>query len=338
VQGDGSTRAVDLEAPQVTEMEYSVMSVRRPNPDGSGFNSGSRFVLPPTAARPTTNWRTDDGARRLGASPSSHMDPETERPQSGIKAREEAGSASINTHSIPKMEPHTSATPSLMSYMEEERSPLSPVSTPEAPPLDQHSLIREDLQQEGERPIAGCRTDPQISFREAAAVDDRKSLDLVHSTSPSLEVSHLQSHAVPVNKGDSREQPGQQALFHELYHMLEPLARPGSDTLRSKMEIRRDGEPEERVIHPGYAFEEESSPDTPHGPRGPEQILHVDILLAQRVVRDAMQEEGEGVGLLDQSFTPSECGEEAVDLNSNLSGCGLDRKHSTRSVFDWGYA
>jgi len=310
------------------------MSVGRPNSDGSGSSLGSRFVFPPTAARP---WRSDGGARRLGASPSSHMDPETERPQSRIKAREEAGSASINTHSIPKKEPHTLTTPSLMSCMEEEQSLPSPVSTPKTPPLDQHSVIREDLQQEGERPIAGCRADPQISFREAAAVEDRKSLDFVHSTPPSLQVSHLQTHAAPANKDDGRQQPGQQALFQELYQMLEPSARPGSDTLRSTMEIRRDGKPGETDTR---VFEEESSPDTPRGPRGPEQILHVDVLLAQRVVRDAMQEEGEGAGLPYQSclLSGSECGEEAVDLNSNLSECGLDRKHSTRSVFDWGYA
>ena len=323
-------RSVDLETPQVTEVGYSVMSVRHPNPDGSGSSFSSRF------ARPISVGRSDRGARPLGTSPSFHMVSETERPISRIKAREGAGSASTNTCSIAKKGPHTMALPSLMDHMDEGCLSLSPVATPKAPPLDQHSVIPEDLQQD-ERPIAGCRTDPRTSFSEAAAVEDRNPLDFVHSTSPPLGVSHLQCHAAPANKGDGRNQPGQQLLFQELYQMLEPPTHPASDNLRPRMEIRRDGKSwEEGTTRPGCAFEEES-PDTP---RGPERTLHVDVLLAQRVVRDAMQEDGERGGFPNQPcmLSASECGEEAVDSGSNWPECGLDRKHSTRSVFDWGYA
>lgn len=319
-------------------MDYSVMSVRRSNPDGSGSSFGSRrFVLSSSTTRQIPIRGPDCGARRLGTSPSSHVDPETERPQSRIKAREGAGSASINIYSIPKKEPHAFATPSLMDCMEEQSPPLSPVSTPKAPALDQHSMIREDLQPEGERPIASCRTDLRISFRDPAAVEDRKSLDPVHSTCPPPEVSHFQSHGVPANKGDGRKQ---QALFQELYQMLEPPAHPGSDASHSRMDVCRDENSGEGIIYPGCTVEEESSLDTPRGPKEPEQTLHVDILLARRVVRDAMQEDGEGVGFPDQScmLSASECGEEALDSDPNWSECGLDRNKSTRSVFDWGYA
>jgi hypothetical protein len=328
----------------VAEMGYSVMSVHRSNPDGSGSSISSHFALPPTTARPVSTGRSDGGARPLGTPPSSHVDFEAGRSISRIEAREGAGSASSNTYPIPKKEPHTLAIPSLMNYIEEEGPSLSPVSTPKAPPLDQHSVIREDLQQQDERPIAGCRTDLRISFREAAAVEDRKSLDLVHSTSPSFEVSHLQSRAVPVNKGDDRNRPKQQVLFQELYQMLEPRTHPGSDTLRSEMEICRDGESRGRTTLQDCDLdcdsEEGSSPDTPRGPGGPEQTLHVDVLLAQRVVRDAMQEDGECVEFSDQwcVLSASECGKEGMDSNAIWSECGLDRKHSTRSVFDWGYA
>ena len=224
-----------------------------------------------------------------------------------------------------------------MDYMEEQSSSLSPVSTPKAPPPDQHSMIREDLQQEGERPIARCRTDLQVSFREAGAVEDRKSLDFVHSTSPSLQVSHWESHRIPANKGNG---PKQQALFQELYQMLEPPTHSGSDASRSEMETARDENSGEGIVYPDCASEGDSSPDTPCGLRGPGRTLHVDIILAQRVLRDAMWEDGEGVGFSDQSCIPSasECGEEVLDSNSNWSECGLDRKKSTRSVFDWGYA
>lgn len=303
-------------------MDRSVMSVRRSNRDGSGSSFSSRFVPPPTTTHPIITGDSDDGARHLGVSPSSHVDPETERPRSRIKVREEAGSASTNTYSIPKKEPHTMAIPSLMNCIGDSSSSLSPVSTL----LDQHSVIREDLQHQGERPIAKCRTDPQILFRETAAFEDRKSYDCA---SP-LQVSHSPAHVVPAKKG-------QQALFHELYQMLGPLADPGSDTLRSKMEIRRDEKSGEGV----RAFEEQqSSPDTPRGSQGPAQTLHLDILLAQRVVRDAMREEGEGPGFSDQMcmLSASECGEETLDSNSNRSECELDRNNSTRSVFDWRYA
>ena len=331
-----SNKSVDLEAPRATEMDYSVMSVRRTNPDGSGSSFSSRFALPPGTTGPIPIRGSYCGARRLSTSPSSHVDSETERPRSRIKAREEAGSASINIYSIPKEEPHALVIPSLMDCMEEQSSSSSPISTPKAPPLDQHSMIREDLQREDERPIAKCRADLQISFRETAAVEDCKSLGFVHSTS-SLDVSHLQSYEVPGKKGDGRKQ---KALFQEVYQMLDPPTHPGSDALRSKMEIRRDENSREGITRPDCALEEESSPDTPRGPQGPEQTLHVDVLLAQRVARDAMWEEGEGVGFADQPcmLSASECGEEASDSNSNWSECGLDRKRSTRSVFDWGYA
>ena len=320
-------------------MGYSVMSVRRSNPDGSGYSSSSRFSHPPTTGRPIPVARSDGGAGPLGISPSSHVDSETRQPVSRIKVREEAGSAFSNTHSIPKKELHALDTPSLMNHMEEEWPSISPVSTPKAPPLDQHPVIREDLQQEAERPIAGCLADPQISFHETAAVEDRKSLGSARSTSPSLGVSHLQSHAVPANKGDGRNLPGHHVLFQELYQMLESVAHPGSDALR--MEIRRDGNSEEGAIRPGYDFEEGSNPSTPRGNRGPVQTLHLDILLAQRVVRDAMQEDAERVGFSDRSCmvsAASEYGEEVEGPSSGWSECELARKHSTRSVFDWGYA
>ena len=309
------------------------MSVR-PNPEGSGSSLSSRFAHPPTTERLITIGGSDGGACHLGAFPSSHVNSETEQPGSGIKAQEEPGSVSPNTHSIPKEEPHTTAIPSLMSDMEEEWPSSSPVSTPKAPFLDQQYVIRGDLQREDERLIAGCRTDPQVSFREAAAVEDRRSLEFVRSTSPSPGVSHLQSHAVPVKEGDGRTQPGQQALFQELYQMLEP---PGSDALRSRMEVHRDRKPGEGIIRQDCVNEEGSIPDAPRGPEGSEQELHADILLAQRVVRDVMQEDEECLG---QSYMQPalECGEEAVDSSSNWAECGLDRKHSTRSVFDWGYA
>ena len=328
--GDVSTKSVDLGTPQVTKMGYSVMSVRHSNPDGSGSSTSSRFVLPPTTARPTPIGRPESGARPLGASPSSHVELETERPVSRIKAREEAGSAPINTYSIPEKDPRTLTTPSLMNHMEDEWHSLSPVSTPKAPPPDQNSVIREDLRQEDERPIAGCRTDPRISFREAAVVQDRNSLDSVHSTSPSLKVSHLESHAASANKSGGRNQSGQQSLFQDLYQMLDPPAHPGSDVSRSKVNMARDEKSGEETI----------CPDTPRGPGGPEQTLHVDVLLAQRTIRDAMREDGEYVEFLFRScmLSASECGEEAADSDSSWSERGLDRKHSTRSVFDWGYA
>lgn len=326
--GDVPSKSVDLEARRVTKMGYSVMSVRHSNPDGSGSSSSSRFVLPPAAARPIPIGSSDSGTRHLGGSPSSHVESETERPISRIKVQEGAGSAPISIYSISKEEPHTLATPSLMNRMEEEGLSLSPVSTTKAPP-DQHSVIREDLQQD-ERPIAGCRADPRTSSRETAEAEDRDPQEFVHSTSPSLEVPHLGGHAVPAENGDGRNQPGHQSLSQELYQMLEPPVHSGPGTLRSEMRIGRDEKLEEGAI----------CPDTPRGPGGSEQILHVDILLAQRVVRDAMQEDGECTGFSYQScmLSASECGEEAVDSNSNWSECGLDRKHSTRSVFDWGYA
>ena len=334
----------------MTKMDCSVMSVTRSNPDGSGTNSRSRFVSPTTMGRPITIRGSDCEARCLETSPSPHVDSETERPQSRIKAPEGAGSASTNVYSILKKEPHTMTVPSLMNSMGGERPSLSSVSTAEAPlPLDQHSLIREDLQQQkGERPIAGCQTDLRFSFREVAAVEDRKSLGFVHSTSPSLQVSsHSGNHPAPANKDDGRKQPQQQVLFQELYQMLEPPPHPGSDPLRSMTEIGRDGE---GIIHLDGDFtegeeeeeEEESSLDNPRGPQGSKRTtLHIDIILAQRAVRDAMQEEeGDGIGLPEQwcLSASSECGEEAVGPNSNLSECGLYRRNSTRSVFDWGYA
>jgi len=329
--------SVDPETSQVTEMGYSVMSVRHSDPDPSGSSFRTRFALPPTSTRPTPIGRDGGEAHPSGAPPLLHVEHETERPTSRIKAREGAGSAFANTHSIPKKEPHTLVIPSLMDHVEGGWLSLSPMSTPKAPPLDQHSVIPEDLQPEVKRPIAGCRTDPRISF---VAVEGRDSLGFLHSTSPSLEVSHAQSHAVPGNDGDGRNQPGGQSSFQELYQMLESPTHPGSDALRSKVETRRDGKSWEGSVRPGCAFEEESNADTPRGPERPEQALHVDVLLAQRVVRDAMQEDRECEGFPYQScmLSASECGEEAVDSSSNWSECGLDRKHSTRSVFDWGYA
>lgn len=329
MQRDGPKSSVDLETPQVTGMDNSVMSVHLSNPDGSGSSSGSRFALLPTKARPITIGGPDSGARRLGSSPSSqsHVESEPEQPRSRIMAREGAGSASTNIYFVTKTEPGTFTTHSLMNRMEEESPSLSPVSTPKAPPLDQDFMIREDLQRQGERPIEGCRADPRISFRETAVPEDRKSFDSIHSTS--LEVSQLQSHTESANKDDGRMKPGQQTLFQEVHQMLE---------FPSGMEIGRDGKLGEGIIHLDCALEEESSPDTARGLQGPELTLHVDILLAQRALRDAM--EGEGVGFPDQSclLSASECGEEAVDSNSKWSDCGLDRKNSTRSVFDWGYA
>ena len=329
--------SVDPETPRVTEMGYSVMSVRHSDPDGSGPSFRTRFALPPTPTRPIPIGRNGGEVHPPGAPPLLHVEHETERPISRIKAREGAGSAFANTHSIPKKEPNALATPSLMDHVEEEWLSLSPIPTPKAPPLDQNSVIREDLQQRVKRPIAGCRTDPRVSF---VAVEDGDFLDFVHSTSPSLEVSHAQGHAAPGNNSDGRNQPGEQPLFQELYQMLELPTHPGSDTLRSETETRRDGEPWQGSVSPGCASEEEPNADTPRGPEKPGQALHVDVLLAQRVVRDAMQEGGECEGLPYHScmLSASECEEEAVDLGSNWSECGLDRKHSTRSVFDWGYA
>ena len=319
----------DLETSQAMEMDSPVMSVS-PKPEGSGSHLSSRFVHPPAASRPITIGGSDGGGPLLGVSPLPHVNPEAEQARSRIKAPGRAGSTSTNTHSIPKREPHTRPAPSLMNDMEEQLSSSSPVSTPKAPPLDQQHVIRGDLQQEDERLIAGRRTDPRISFREAAAVEDRKSLEFVLSMTPPPGVSHLQTQAVPMNDGDGRKQPGQQALFKELYHMLQPL---DSDPLRSRVD-RKTGE---GITRQDVVNEEGSAPDTPRGPEGSEQALHVDILLAQRVVRDAMQEDEECLG---QScmLSASECGEEAVDSSSNWVECGLDRKHSTRSVFDWGYA
>ena len=216
--------------------------------------------------------------------------------------------------------------PSLMNDMEEDLSSSSPSSTPRAPPLDQQHVIRGDLQQVDERLIAGCRTDPRISFREAAAVEDRRSSEFLRSMSPPIGISHLQSHVVPVNEGDDRKQPRQRALSQD----LEP---PDSDILRSRV----GDEVGEGIIRQDRVNKEGSIPDTPRGPGGSESTLHVDIVLAQRVVRDAMQEDEECLG---QScmLSVSECGEEAADSSSNWVECGLDRKHSTRSVFDWGYA
>jgi len=337
MSGDASTVSVDPETSQVTEMGYSVMSVRHSDPDGSGSSFRTRFALPPTSTRPIPIGRSGGEAHPLGASPLLHVEHETERPISRIKAREGAGSAFANTHSIPKKEPNTLVTPSLMNHVEGEWLSLSSISSPKTPPLDQHSVIPEDLQQEVKRPIAGCRTDPRVS---SVAVGDRDSLDFVHSTSPSLEVSHAQSHAVPGNNYDGRNQPEEQPLFQELYQMLESPTHPGSDTLRSTVETRRDGTSWEGSVRPGCAFEEEPNADSPRGTERPEQALHVDVLLAQRVVRDAMQEDGECEEFRYQScmLSASECGEEAVDSSSDWSECGLDRKHSTRSVFDWGYA
>lgn len=333
VSGDGS-RSVDLGVPQVTEMDYSVMSVPRPDADGSGPCLSSGFVPPPVAARPMSIGGPDSRAHRGGTSPSSHVNSETEWTGSRIKAREGAGSVSANTHSIPKKELHTTVVPSLMNDMEEQWPSSSPVSTPKAPPLDQQPVIREDLQRD-ERLIARCLTDPRISFREAAAVKDRKSFELVRSTYPP-ELSHLQDHAVPVKKDDDRKQPKQQALFQELHHMLEPQVHPGSDPLRS-VEVCRDEKLGEGITRRGCVIEEELNLDTSRGPDGSKQTLHMDILLAQRVVRDAMQEDE---GWLGQAcmLSAMECGEEVADASPNWQECGVDRKHSTRSVFDWGYA
>ena len=328
------SRSADLEVPQVTEMDYSVMSVCRPNADGSGSSLTSHFVPPPTATRPITIGSSDDGVYRQ--SPSPHVKSETRLSRSRIKAREGAESVSADTHFIPKKEPHTEFIPSLMNDTEEEWTWSSPVSTPKAPPLDQQPVIREDLQGEDERLISGCLTDPRISFREAAAVERRKSCELVRSTCP-LEVSHLEGHGVPANKSVDEKQPRQQALFHELYHMLEPAAHIDPGHLRSRVEVRRDEKLGEGIIRRACAIEEESIPDTPRGTEGVEQNLHVDIVLAQRVVREAMQEDEECLG---QScmLSASECGEELTESGSDWQECGLGRKHSTRSVFDWGYA
>ena len=334
---DASVGPVDPETPQVTEMGYSVMSVRHSDPDGSGSSFGTRFALPPTSTRPIPIGRSGGEAHPLGASPLLHVEHETERPTSKIKAREGAGSAFATTHSIPKKELHTLITHSLMDHVEGEWLSLSPVSTPKAPPLDQHSAIREDLRQGVKRPIARRRSDPRISF---VTVEDHNSPDFVHPTSPLLEVSHTQSHTAPANNGDRRNQPGQRSLFQELPQMLEPPAHPGSDILRSNVETDRDGKSWEGSVPPGCAFGEESNTEAPRGPERHEQTLHVDILLAQRVVRDAMQADGDCEGSPYQScmLSASECGEEVTDSSSNWSECGLDRKHSTRSVFDWGYA
>ena len=323
--------SVDPETCQTTEMDYSVMSVH-PNPEGSGSNRSSRFVYP-TTVRQMTIGGSGGGAHHLGASPSPHVNPEAEQPGSGIKARDGVGSESANAHIVPKKEHPTMVIPSLMNNEEEEWPSSLPVSTPKAPPLDQQSVIGGDLQREDERLIAGCRTDPRISFREAAAVEDRRSFEFVRSTSPPVEVSHLQSHPVPVDEGDGRKQPRQEALLRELHQMLEP---PGSDALRSGLKAHKDRKPGEGIIHQDRV-NEGSIPGSPRGPEGCEQTLHVDILLAQRVVRDAMEEDE---GCLGQPcmLSASEYGEEVVDSSSNWLECGLDRKHSTRSVFDWGYA
>ncbi|KAF9792496.1 hypothetical protein BJ322DRAFT_1029606 [Thelephora terrestris] len=333
MRGDGS-RPIDLGTSQVTNMDYSVMSVPRPDADGSGSSLSSGFVSPPVAVRPITIGTSDGRAHRGETSPSSHVNFETERTRSRIKAREWAGSISATTHSIPKMELHTAVVPSLMNDMEEQWPSSSPVSTPKAPPLDQQPVIREDLQQD-ERLIAKCLTDPRISFREAAAVKDRKSFELVRSTHP-RELSQLQDHAVPVKTGDDRKQPKQQALFQELYHMLEPQVHPDSDTLRS-VEVRRDEKLGEGIIRRGCVIGEGSNSDASRGPEGSEQTLHMDIVLAQRVLRDSMQEDEEWLRQ-PCMLTGSECGDEVEDVSPNWQECGLDRKHSTRSVFDWGYA
>ena len=115
------------------------------------------------------------------------------------------------------------------------------------------------------------------------------------------------------------------------------LQSPDSDCPRSRAEAHGDGKPGEEITRQDGVNEEGSIPDTPRGPEGSERTLHVDILLAQRVVRDAMEEDEE---CLEQGcmLSASEYGEEGVDSSSNWVECGLDRKHSTRSVFDWGYA
>ena len=331
----GGLGSVDLETShsQATEMDYSVMSVR-PNLEGSGSNLSSRFVRPPTIARKTTIGRPGGRARRPGVSPSQDVNSEAEQPRSRIKAPEGAGSVSNNTHSIPKKEPHTVVIPSLMNDMEWEWPSSSPVSTPKAPPLDQQYVIRGDLQQEDERLIAGRRTDLRISLREAAAVEDRRSFQCLRSTTPPIGVSHLQTRPAPVNENDGKKEPRQQALFQELYQMLGPQ---DPDILRSGVEAHRDGKLGEGITRQDCVNEEGSVLDTPRGPGVSEQTVHVDILLAQRVVRDAMWEDEECLG---QScmLSASECGEEAVDSSSDWVECGLDRKHSTRSVFDWEYA
>lgn len=314
----GGWSSVDLEPSQATEMDYSVMSVR-PNSEGSGSSFSSRFVHSPTTARQMTIGRSDGGVRHLGASPSLHLNSEPEQPRSRIKTREGASATESPTVVIP----------SLMNDIEEEWLSSSPISTPKAPPLDQPYVIGGDLQREDERLIAGCPTDPRISFREAAAAEDRRSFEFIRSTSPPLEVSHFQSHAMPVRKGDSLKQPRQRALCQQ---------PSDSDTLRSRVGVHRDRGPGEGIIRQECVNEEEGSiPNTSRGPEGFEQTLHVDVLLAQRVVRDAMWEDEECLG---QScvLSTSECGEEAVDSSSNWLECGLDRKYSTRSVFDWGYA
>ena len=311
------------------------MSVRRSNPDGSGSSLGSRFVLPPTTAHPITIGGSSSGAHIPSEFPSSHVDAETERPRSEIKAPEEAGSAFMPMHSIPNEGPYTLSTPSLMNSMEEESSSLLSVSTPKAPPPHQHSLIREDLQQrEGERPIARCRMDPRTSICEQATAESRKSSHTPHSASP-RSVSRLPGHEPSANNAlPDQRQPEQQTLFQELYQILGTPAHPRLGASRSGteagMETLRDGKP-------GEGF----TPRRPQG-AGAEQVppLHVDVLLAQRVARDAMREQGEDLELSDRPWTlsASDCGEEALDSNSDRPECELDRKHSTRSVFDWRYA
>lgn len=333
MRGREST-SVDLDAPQVTEMDYSVMSVCRPNADGSGSALTSRFVPHPTATRPITIESADDGVHRQ--SPSPHVKSETRLSRSRIKAREGAESVSANAHFIPRKELHTEFVPSLMNDMEEKLASSSPVSTSKAPPFDQQPVIREDLRGEDERLIPGCSTDPRVSFREAAAVKRRKSCELVRSTCP-LGVSHLEGHGVPANKSVDEKQPRQQALFQELYHLLEPAAHLDPGHLRSRVEVRRDEKLGEGIIRRACVTEEESIPDTPRGTEGAEQNLHVDILLAQRVVREAMQEDEEPLGR-SYMLSASELGEELTESGSDWQECGLGRKHSTRSVFDWGYA
>ena len=322
-------------------MDCSVMSVHRSNPDGSGSSFSSRFVLPPTTAQPIIIGGPYSGARIPSEFPSSHVDSETERPRSEIKAPEEAGSAFMPMHSIPNEGPYTLSTPSLMNSMEEESSSLLSVSTPKAPPPHQHSLIREDLQQrESERPIARCRMDPRTSICEQATAGSRKSSHTLHSASP-RDVSHLPSHEPSANNALSdQRQPEQHTLFQELYQIL---GTPRSGASRSgtgvEMETQRDGKPGEGFTSSDNALEGESSPDTTATAAG-QVALHVDILLAQRVARDAMREEGEDVEFPDRPWTlsASDCGEEALDSNSDRPECELDRKHSTRSVFDWRYA
>ena len=172
--------------------------------------------------------------------------------------------------------------------------------------------------------------DPRTSFCEQTTAGDRKSLDVVHSAPP-REVSHLPSHEASANDGHpDRGQPEQHTLFQQLDQILGTSAHPRLGASR----------PGEGLVSSENAFEEEASPDTPRPPQGAGQVLHVDVLLAQRVARDAMREEGGDVDFPDRPWmlSASDCGEEALDSNTDRPECELDRKHSTRSVFDWRYA